>query len=138
MERFGHELAPYAVNIMTALVQQFWHVIQDGEEATAAGVENDEEDFDGSGPLAGYTLLSAMETVLEAISSVPHLYPQMEELLFPILERFTSQDGLDVFEEASYLLSETQWANHSYLAAFFFFFFFFSSIHHTITLHTVL
>jgi hypothetical protein len=94
--RFGPDLAPYAVNVMSALVQQFWQAIAEEEE------DQDEADpFSGGGALAGYSLLGAMETVLDAVSSVPELYPQMEDLLFPILERYISQEGLEIFEEAS-------------------------------------
>lgn len=101
VERFGPELAPYASSIMTALVHQFWHAVQESSTSPNELDDNDQVEFDDSGALAGYSLLSAMETVLDAISSVAELYPQMEELLFPILERFTSSDGLDVFEEVS-------------------------------------
>lgn len=35
------------------------------------------------------------------MSSVPQLYPQLEELLFPLISRMMSEEGADVLEEAS-------------------------------------
>lgn len=39
------------------------------------------------------------------MSAIPHLYAPLEDALFPILDRFTCQDGLDVFEEVTKIIT---------------------------------
>lgn len=102
VERFGSDMGPYAVTVVTALTQQFWRAI--AEEESAAGGGDDDGDFAG-GALAGYSVLRAISTVLDAVSSLPELYPQLEELLYPILQKYTSEEGLDVFEEVTQLIT---------------------------------
>jgi hypothetical protein len=46
-----------------------------------------------------------MGTVLESVSSLPQLFPQLEDILFPILHRFCSSEGADVFEEVTQLIT---------------------------------
>ena len=101
VEGFGSDMGPYAVTVVTALTQQFWRAIAE-EESTAGG--EDDGEFAG-GALAGYSVLRAISTVLDAVSSLPELYPQLEELLYPILEKYTSEEGLDVFEEVTQLIT---------------------------------
>lgn len=60
--------------------------------------EEDEED-DGEGLMAAYGCLRALSTVLDSVSSMPALFPQLETILFPVMQRFCSTDGQDVFEE---------------------------------------
>ncbi len=63
---------------------------------------DDEEDV---GALAAFGCLRALSTVLESVSALPHLFPQLEEVLFPLFERMCSQEGLDVLEEVLQLIS---------------------------------
>lgn len=93
VERFSDEMAPYALGLTTHLTQQFWRIVSE-EDAAGAGEEEDDE-----GALAAYGVLRTLSTILDSVSSVPELYPQLEELVFPILHRYTSTDGQDVFEE---------------------------------------
>jgi hypothetical protein len=113
VERFGSDMGPYAVGVVSALTQQFWRAIADEE---SGGVGGDDESAGGGGgdttssfpdgaALAGYSILRAISTVLDAVSSLPELYPQLEELLFPILEKYSSELGLDVFEEITQLIT---------------------------------
>lgn len=43
---------------------------------------------------------SLLESPQDSVSSVPQLYPQLEELLFPLISRMMSEEGADVLEEA--------------------------------------
>lgn len=94
VEKFSDQIAPYAVGVVTALVQQFWNIA--GAEAEQP---DDLEEYGVGNALAGHTVLRTIITVLEAVSKSPEVFSQMEELLMPIFERYLSQDGLDVIEE---------------------------------------
>lgn len=109
VERFGSDMGPYAVGVVSALTQQFWRAIAE-DESGGAGGDDDEAgqgvtSFSDGAALAGYSILRAISTVLDAVSSLPELYPQLEELLFPILEKYSSESGLDVFEEITQLIT---------------------------------
>lgn len=106
VERFSSEMGPYAIGVVTTLLQQFWKVIQEDEEASTAvngsdATDADGDDFEGygSGTLAGYSILSAIITVLEAVSDLQELYPPLEDLLYPVLNRYLNKDGEDIFQE---------------------------------------
>ncbi|PSC72993.1 importin beta-like SAD2 [Micractinium conductrix] len=96
IERFAADMAPYATGLCQQLAQQFWRITAAGEGAEGG---DDDEDGGDDGALAAYGVLRALSTVLESIHGLPQLYLQMEEVLFPILERYTSTDGQDIFEE---------------------------------------
>lgn len=100
IERFSDDMAPYATGLCQQLAQQFWRIVSSGEGGEGG---DDDEDGGDDGALAAYGVLRAMSTVLESIHALPHLYAQMEEVLFPILERYTSTDGQDIFEEVMQL-----------------------------------
>ncbi len=105
VERFGSDMGPYAVGVVTALTQQFWRVISEEESGANGDDEGGENSFTDGAALAGYSILRAISTVLDAVSSLPELYPQLEDLLFPILEKYSSEAGLDVFEEITQLIT---------------------------------
>lgn len=109
VDRFGQEIAPYAVVVMSTLAQQFWRSVamqeeEENEEASIAGGGGG-EDYVAQSALAGYSILRAMSSVMEAVSDLVHLYAPLEDILFPILDKYTSQDGLDVYEEITQLLT---------------------------------
>ncbi len=60
-------------------------------------LQDDDEDEQGVGALAAFGCLRALSTTLEGVSSLPHLYPQLEEILFPVLQKMCTSDGNDVF-----------------------------------------
>uniref|UniRef100_A0A1D2AD30 Importin N-terminal domain-containing protein n=1 Tax=Auxenochlorella protothecoides TaxID=3075 RepID=A0A1D2AD30_AUXPR len=99
VERFSDEMAPYALGLTTHLTQQFWRIVSE-EDAAGAGEEEDDE-----GALAAYGVLRTLSTILDSVSGVPELYPQLEELVFPVLHRYTSTDGQDVFEEIMQIIT---------------------------------
>lgn len=57
-----------------------------------ASSEADDE-ADDSGALAAVGCLRAISTILESISSLPHLFIQIEPTLLPIMRRMLTSDG---------------------------------------------
>ena len=55
--------------------------------------------------MAAYGCISALSTVLDSVSAMPALFPELEAILFPLMQRLTSTDGQDVFEEVLELIS---------------------------------
>lgn len=52
-----------------------------------------DEDGDDSGALAAVGCLRAISTILESISSLPHLFAHIEPTLLPIMRRMLTTDG---------------------------------------------
>ena len=63
------------------------------------------EDDEDIGALAAFGCLRALSTVLDSVSRLPHLFPQLEEILFPIMQAMCSEEGQDVFEEILEMIS---------------------------------
>jgi hypothetical protein len=57
-----------------------------------ASSEADDE-VEDSGALAAVGCLRALSTILESVSSLPHLFIQIEPTLLPILRRMLTSDG---------------------------------------------
>lgn len=95
VEKFSDQVTPYAIGVVTALVEQFWKIVNVEEEAA----QNENEDIFAAETLAGHSVLRTVATVLDAISKSPEMYPEMENILFPLLDKFFSEDGLDIIEE---------------------------------------
>jgi hypothetical protein len=74
----------------------FWKCLQSSET---------DEDDDDSGALAAVGCLRAIGTILESVSRLPNLFPQMEPTLLPIMQRMLTTDGQDVFEEVLEIVS---------------------------------
>ena len=66
--------------------------------------EDDDAD-DGEGLMAAYGCMRALSTVLDSVSSMSTLFPELEAILFPLMQRLTSTEGQDVFEEVLELVS---------------------------------
>nr|CAB3484159.1 unnamed protein product [Digitaria exilis] len=96
VDRFGEEMAPYALGLCQSLAAAFWRCM--------ASSEADEEAED-TGALAAVGCLRAISTILESISSLPHLYIQIEPTLLPILRKMLTSDGQDVYEEVLEIVS---------------------------------
>lgn len=97
IETFSDDMAQYAVQLAQHLAQAFWRIQQQEEE-------NDDDD-DDTAALAAYGCVRTIGTLLEAVSTLPHLYTQLEDILFPIMDRYLSQDGESIFEEVVQMLS---------------------------------
>ncbi|CAI5517143.1 unnamed protein product, partial [Closterium sp. Naga37s-1] len=96
VEKFGEEMSPFAVGLIHNLAAAFWKCVRSSE---AAENEESEEAVDDMSALAAAGCLRAMGTVLESISSLPHLFPQLEPTLLPILHKMLTSDGQDLYEE---------------------------------------
>lgn len=55
--------------------------------------------------IAAYGCIKALNTLLESVSSLKHLFPALEELLYPLMKANISTDGQDVFEEVLEMLA---------------------------------
>jgi hypothetical protein len=89
VEKLGEEIAPYAMGLTANLAAAFWKL----------NAEDDKDDDDMGGALASVGCLRAIATILESVSSLPHLYPQLEQPLLPIMRKMLTQEGYDVYEE---------------------------------------
>ena len=63
------------------------------------------EDDEDMGALAAFGCLQALSTVLDSVSRLPHLFPQLEDTLFPVMQAMCTEDGQDVFEEILEMIS---------------------------------
>ena len=66
--------------------------------------EDDDAD-DGEGLMAAYGCMRALSTVLDSVSGMAALFPELEAILFPLMQRLASNEGTDVFEEVLELIS---------------------------------
>ena len=67
--------------------------------------DDEDEAAEEEGALAAFGCLRALSTVLESVSSLPHIFPALEPIVFPVLQRMCGQEGQDVFEEILEILS---------------------------------
>ncbi|XP_068665175.1 importin beta-like SAD2 isoform X2 [Aristolochia californica] len=96
VDKFGEEMAPYALGLCQNLAAAFWKCM----ESTEA-----EEDADDPGALAAVGCLRAISTILESVSRLPHLFTEIEPTLLPIMRRMLTTDGQEVFEEVLEIVS---------------------------------
>uniref|UniRef100_A0A0E0P7G0 Importin N-terminal domain-containing protein n=1 Tax=Oryza rufipogon TaxID=4529 RepID=A0A0E0P7G0_ORYRU len=96
VDKFGEEMAPYALGLCQSLAAAFWRCMASSEA---------DEEVEDTGALAAVGCLRAISTILESISSLPHLFPQIELTLLPILRRMLTSDGQDVYEEVLEIVS---------------------------------
>ncbi|CAN8254239.1 unnamed protein product [Cochlearia groenlandica] len=94
--KFGEEISPYALGLCQNLASAFWRCID---------TDNGDDEADDAGALAAVGCLRAISTILESISSLPHLYGQIEPHLLPIMRKMLTTDGQDVFEEVLEIVS---------------------------------
>ncbi|KAI7748981.1 hypothetical protein M8C21_033898 [Ambrosia artemisiifolia] len=96
VDKFGEEMAPYAVGLCQNLAATFWKCMNTSE----ADVEADDP-----GALAAVGCLRAISTILESVSRLPHLFAHVEPTLLPIMRRMLTTDGQEVFEEVLEIVS---------------------------------
>uniref|UniRef100_A0A7S0V0E3 Importin N-terminal domain-containing protein n=1 Tax=Polytomella parva TaxID=51329 RepID=A0A7S0V0E3_9CHLO len=97
VEKLSDRIVPYALQMTQQLAAAFWKYISSSE------TEDDADDDSAS--VGIYSCLRAFNTLLESVSSQPELYLQLEEPLFPIMQKLISADGQDVMEEVLEMLS---------------------------------
>ncbi|ESR56398.1 hypothetical protein CICLE_v100187402mg, partial [Citrus x clementina] len=96
VDKFGEEMAPYALGLCQNLAAAFWRCMNTAEA---------DEDADDPGALAAVGCLRAISTILESVSRLPHLFVQIEPTLLPIMRRMLTTDGQEVFEEVLEIVS---------------------------------
>lgn len=96
MDKFGEEMAPYALCLCENLAAAFWRCMDTADA---------DDEADDSGALAAVGCLRAISTILESVSSLPQLFVQIEPTLLPILRTMLTTDGQEVFEEILEIVS---------------------------------
>ncbi|KAL6970861.1 secondary alcohol dehydrogenase (SADH2) [Sarracenia purpurea var. burkii] len=96
VDKFGEEMAPYALGLCQNLAAAFWKCMNTAEA---------EDEADDPGALAAVGCLRAISTILESVSRLPHLFVQIEPTLLPIMRRMLTTDGQEVFEEVLEIVS---------------------------------
>ncbi|XP_058753664.1 importin beta-like SAD2 [Vicia villosa] len=96
VDKFGEEMAPYALGLCQNLAAAFWRCMNSAEA---------DDEADDPGALAAVGCLRAISTILESVSRLPHLFVQVEPTLLPIMQRMLTTDGQEVFEEVLEIVS---------------------------------
>ncbi|XP_004492039.1 importin beta-like SAD2 [Cicer arietinum] len=96
VDKFGEEMAPYALGLCQNLAAAFWRCMNSAEA---------DDEADDPGALAAVGCLRAISTILESVSRLPHLFVQVEPTLLPIMRRMLTTDGQEVFEEVLEIVS---------------------------------
>ncbi|XP_054821841.1 importin beta-like SAD2 [Prosopis cineraria] len=96
VDKFGEEMAPYALGLCQNLAAAFWRCMHTAEV---------DDEADDPGALAAVGCLRAISTILESVSRLPHLFVQVEPTLLPIMCRMLTTDGQEVFEEVLEIVS---------------------------------
>ncbi|KAK8709517.1 hypothetical protein V6N13_060532 [Hibiscus sabdariffa] len=96
VDKFGEEMAPYALGLCQNLAAAFWRCMNTSEA---------DDEVDDPGALAAVGCLRAISTILESVSRLPHLFVQVEPTLLPIMRRMLTTDGQEVFEEVLEIVS---------------------------------
>uniref|UniRef100_A0A0A0LQB3 Importin N-terminal domain-containing protein n=1 Tax=Cucumis sativus TaxID=3659 RepID=A0A0A0LQB3_CUCSA len=96
VDKFGEEMAPYALGLCHNLAAAFWRCMNTAEA---------DEEADDPGALAAVGCLRAISTILESVSRIPQLFVQIEPTLLPIMRRMLTTDGQEVFEEVLEIVS---------------------------------
>jgi hypothetical protein len=93
IENYSEEMVPYAVVLCSKLSEAFLRIA------------STQEDDEGDGALTALECLGAIQTILNAVHEMPQLYPQLEEILLPMLHVLMSPDSSDYFEEGVRIIS---------------------------------
>ncbi|KAJ6329352.1 hypothetical protein OIU77_010936 [Salix suchowensis] len=96
VDKFGEEMAPYALGLCQNLAAAFWRCMNTAEA---------DDEADDPGALAAVGCLRAISTILESVSRLPDLFVQIEPTLLPIMRRMLTTDGQEVFEEVLEIIS---------------------------------
>nr|KJB37955.1 hypothetical protein B456_006G228100 [Gossypium raimondii] len=96
VDKFGEEMAPFALGLCQNLAAAFWRCMNTSEA---------DDEADDPGALAAVGCLRAISTILESVSRLPQLFVQIEPTLLPIMRRMLTTDGQEVFEEVLEIVS---------------------------------
>ncbi|KAK2459212.1 secondary alcohol dehydrogenase (SADH2) [Trifolium repens] len=96
VDKFGEEMAPYALGLCQNLAAAFWRCMNTADA---------DDDADDPSSLAAVGCLRAISTILESVSSLPQLFVQIEPTLLPIMRSMLTTDGQEVFEEILEIVS---------------------------------
>mmetsp|Transcript_5295 Transcript_5295/g.7439 ORF Transcript_5295/g.7439 Transcript_5295/m.7439 type:complete len:1038 (+) Transcript_5295:129-3242(+) len=97
IERYRDEMEPYAVVLCKKLSEMILRILSESE--------NDNDDNEEDSAITVFESLSAIQTILDAVSDKPHLYVEIEKILYPIMVKLANPDASDFFEEGMKLIS---------------------------------
>ncbi|GAU12054.1 hypothetical protein TSUD_00190 [Trifolium subterraneum] len=87
VDKFGEEMAPYALGLCQNLAAAFWRCMNTADA---------DDEADDPSSLAAVGCLRAISTILESVSSLPQLFVQIEPTLLPIMRSMLTTDGQDI------------------------------------------
>jgi len=90
VDSFEDKIAPYAVSMCAQLAEAFMRM--------AGDPNSNDEDSDESA-IAAIECLCTIQTILRAVKEMPHLYPPIEQVLVPLLDRLMHPQLAEFFEE---------------------------------------
>lgn len=102
VEQFGDDIEPYAAGLCQNLARALEQIYSKKGDRGGDG-DSDDEDDDDMSAMAAFGCLRALSTILEAVSGRAQLYPQLEEILFPVLDSLVEES--DLFEEVLELVA---------------------------------
>eukprot|EP01103_Thecamoeba_quadrilineata_P012851 TRINITY_DN3421_c0_g1_i1.p1 TRINITY_DN3421_c0_g1~~TRINITY_DN3421_c0_g1_i1.p1 ORF type:complete len:708 (-),score=142.29 TRINITY_DN3421_c0_g1_i1:997-3120(-) len=85
IDKYQEHIPPFAVNLCDRLAQAFLRVAADEDDDTSS--------------LTALEYIKTIHTVLLSISKMPHIFPQIEVVLYPMLIQTLKSEYLDYFEE---------------------------------------
>jgi len=98
IERYRDEMEPYAVLLCKKLSEMILRILSESENDN----DNDNEEDNA---ITVFESLSAIQTILDAVSGKPHLYVEIEKILYPVMVKLANPDASDFFEEGMKLIS---------------------------------
>lgn len=57
------------------------------------------------GALAAFGCIRAINTLLDSVTNMPQIFPKLETICFPILDKMLKDDALDIFEDMMEMMS---------------------------------
>ncbi|KAM9999891.1 hypothetical protein ACTFIZ_008331 [Dictyostelium cf. discoideum] len=94
IQRFKHEIAPYAVNLCKNLSEQFLRLL-----------ELEESDESGESGFASQECLGVYCTLLRALKDIPDVFNSLEQQIVPILQKLFTSDHMMYLDEALRILT---------------------------------
>eukprot|EP00026_Physarum_polycephalum_P001519 Phypoly_transcript_01521.p1 GENE.Phypoly_transcript_01521~~Phypoly_transcript_01521.p1 ORF type:complete len:1104 (+),score=247.66 Phypoly_transcript_01521:276-3314(+) len=90
IDKFGEEMAPYAVGLCSRLTESFMKFYKSADETEAD---------DDSAAAAALECLMALRSLLRGVRNMPHIYAQLNPIILPMLQETLNDNSIEYFEE---------------------------------------